>query len=73
MYPAYDSPQNWQKFAINYYSEEIWNVYIQNKDRNVNIKTQKVQKTIDKGCINQGQVADDLIKIKKGGSMKIVP
>ena len=44
MYPAYDSPQNWQKFAINYYSEEIWNVYIQNKDRNVNIKTEKVPK-----------------------------
>ena len=44
MYPAYDSPQNWQKLAINYYSEEIWNVYIQNKDRNVNIKTEKVPK-----------------------------
>ena len=49
------------------------NVYIQNKDRNVNIKTQKVQKTIDKGCINQGQVAHDSIKIKKGDNMKIVP
>ena len=37
------------------------------------LKQKRCQKTIDKGCINQGQVADDLIKIKKGGSMKIVP
>ena len=39
---TYDPPQNCQKFAIEYCNEEIWNV---------DLKTQEVQKAINKGGI----------------------
>ena len=42
----------------------MWNGHPQNKHRNVNLKIQKVQKTINKGGIVLGDVADNLIKIK---------
>ena len=45
----YDLPQNCQKLAIKYCYEKIWNDHLQNKHRNVDLKTQKVQKTINKG------------------------
>ena len=41
-------PQNCQKLAIKYCNEKIWNGHLQNKHRNVDLKTQKVQKTINK-------------------------
>ena len=58
-----------QKLAIKYCNEEISNGHLQNKHRNVNLKTQKVQKTINKGGIILGQVADSLIKIKHNKDM----
>ena len=58
---TYDPPQNYQKLAIKYCNEEIWNGYLQNKHRNVDLKIQKVQKTINKGGIILVQVADSLI------------
>ena len=45
----YDLPQNCQKLAIKYCNEKIWNDHLQKKHRNVDLKTQKVQKTINKG------------------------
>ena len=66
---TYDPPQNCQKLAIKYCNEEIWNRHFQNKHRNVDLKTQKVQKTINKGGIILGQVADSLIKIKHNKDM----
>ena len=66
---TYDPPQNCQKLAIKYCNEEIWNGHLQNKQRNVDLKTQKVQKTINKGGIILGQVADSLIKIKHSKDM----
>ena len=66
---TYDSSQNCQKLAIRYCNEEIWNGHPQNKHRTVNLKTQKVQKTINKGGIILGQVADSLIKIKHNKDM----
>ena len=66
---TYDPPQNCQKLAIKYCNEEIWNGHLQNKHRNVDLKTQKVQKTINKGGIILGQVADSLIKIKHNKDM----
>ena len=66
---TYDPPQNCQKLAIKYCNEEIWNGHLQNKQRNVDLKTQKVQKTINKGGIILGQVADSLIKIKHNKDM----
>ena len=48
---TYDPPQNCQKLGIKYCSEEIWNEHLQNKHRNVDLKMQKVQKTINKGGI----------------------
>ena len=68
---TYDPPQNCQKLAIKYCNEEIWNGYLQNKQRNVDLKTQKVQKTINKGGIILGQVADSLIKIKHNKNMTV--
>ena len=47
----------------------MWNGHPQNKHRNVNLKIQKVQKTINKGGIVLGDVADNLIKIKHGKDM----
>ena len=66
---TYDPSQNCQKLAIRYCNEEIWNGHPQNKHRTVNLKTQKVQKTINKGGIILGQVADSLIKIKHNKDM----
>ena len=66
---TYDPPQNCQKLAIKYCNEEIWNGHFQNKHRNVDLKTQKGQKTINKGGIILGQVADSLIKIKHNKDM----
>ena len=66
---TYDPPQNCQKLAIKYCNEEIWNGHLQNKQRNVDLKTQKVQKTINKGGIILGQVVDSLIKIKHNKDM----
>ena len=71
---THDPPQNCQKLAIKYCNEEIWNRHLQNKHRNVDLKTPKVQKT-NKGGIILGEVADNLIKIKHskdmtGGDMK---
>ena len=66
---TYDPPQNCQKLAIKYCNEEIWNGHLQNKQRNVDLKTQKVQKTINKGGIILGQVVDSLIKIKHSKDM----
>ena len=54
---------------IKYCNEEIWNEHLQNKHRNVDLKTQKVQKTINKGGIILGQLADSLIKIKHNKDM----
>ena len=68
---TYDPPQNCQKLAIKYCNEEIWNGHLQNKHRNVDLKTQKVQKTINKGGIILGQVADSLIKIKHNKNMTV--
>ena len=62
---THDLPQNCHKLAIKYYSEEIWNRCLQNKCRNVDLKTQQVQETINKGVIILGQVTDKLIKIKQ--------
>ena len=42
----------------------MWNGHPQNKHRNFNLNIQKVQKTINKGGIVLGDVADNLIKIK---------
>ena len=64
-----DPPQKCQKLAIKYCNEEIWKGNLQNKHRNVDLKTQKVQKTINKGSIILGQVADNLIKIKHSKDM----
>ena len=64
-----DPPQNCQKLAIKYCNEEIWNGHLQNKHRNVDLKTQKVQKTINEGGIILGQVADSLIKTKHSKDM----
>ena len=61
---TYDPPKNCQKLAIKYCNEEIWTGHLQNKHRNVDLKTQKVQKTINKAGMILGQVADSLIKIK---------
>ena len=36
---TYVPPQNCQKLAIKYCSEEIWNRHLQNKCRNVDLKT----------------------------------
>ena len=66
---TYDPPQNCQKLGIKYWNEEIWNEHLQNKHRNVDLKTQKVQKTINKGGIILGQLADSLIKIKHNKDM----
>ena len=66
---TYDPPQNCQKLAIKYFNEEIWNGHLQNKHRNVDLKTQKVKKTINKGGIILGQVTDSLIKIKPNKDM----
>ena len=66
---TYHLPQNCQKLAIKYFNEEPWNGHLQNKHRNVDLKTQKVQKTINKGGIILGQVADNLIKIKRSKDM----
>ena len=52
---------NCQKIAI--LQEEIWSGHLQNKHRNVDLKTQKMQKTVNKGGTILGQVADNLIKI----------
>ena len=60
---------NCQKLAIKYYNEEISNGHLQNKHRNVNLKTQKVQKAINKGGIILGQVTDSLIKNKHNKDM----
>ena len=57
---TYDPPQNCQTLAIKYCNEEIWNRHLQNKYRNVDLKTQKVQETINKGDIILGQVVDNL-------------
>ena len=53
---THDPPHNCQNLAIKYCNKEIWNRHLQNKHRNVNFKTQKVQKTINKGGITLGQV-----------------
>ena len=66
---THDPPQNCQKLAIKYCNKEIWNGWLQNKHRNVDLKTQNVQKTINKGGIILGQVADNLIKIKHSKDM----
>ena len=63
---TYDPPQSCQKFVIKYCNEEIWNEHLKNKHRNVDLNTQKVQKTINKGEIILGQVTNSLIKIKHG-------
>ena len=52
-----------------YCNEEIWNGHLQNKHGNKDLKTQRVQKTINKGDIILGQVADSLIKIKHNKDM----
>ena len=66
---TYDPPQNCQKHAITYCNEEIWNEHLQSKHRNVDLKAQKMQKTINKGSIILGEVADSLIKIKHNKDM----
>ena len=66
---TYDTPKNCQKLAIKYCNEEIWTGHLQNKHRNVDLKTQKVQKTINKAGMILGQVADSLIKIKHSRNM----
>ena len=66
---TYDPPQNCQKHAITYCNEEIWNEHLQSKQRNVDLKAQKMQKTINKGGIILGEVADSLIKIKHNKDM----
>ena len=58
---TYDPPRNCQKLAIKYCNEEIWNWCVQKKHRNVDLKIQKAQKTINKGGIILGQVSDSLI------------
>ena len=50
-------------------SEKIWDEHLQSKHRNLDVKTQKTQKTISKGGIILGQVADSLIKIKHSKDM----
>ena len=60
---TYDPPQNWQKLAIKHCNAEIWNEHLQNKHKNVDLKTLKVPKSINKGGIILRQVADNLIKI----------
>ena len=49
---TYDPPQNRQKLTIKYCNTEIWNGHLQNKLKNVGLKTQKVQKTINEGSKN---------------------
>ena len=44
---TYDLPQNCQKLAVKYCNEKIWNGHFQNKQRNVDLKTQKDQKIIN--------------------------
>ena len=66
---TYDPPQSCQKFVIKYCNEEIWNEHLKNKHRNVDLNTQKVQKTINKGGIILGPEADSLIKIKYNKDM----
>ena len=66
---TYDPPQNCQKLGFKYCNGEIWNGHLENKNRNVDLKTQKVQKTISNGNIILGQVADSLIKIKHNKDM----
>ena len=56
---THDPPQNYQKLAIKYCNEEIWNRHLQNKHRNVDLKTPKVH---IKG-------ADNLVKIKHSKDM----
>ena len=53
---TYDPPQNCQKHAITYCNEEIWNEHLQSKHRNVDLKAQKMQKTINKGSIILGVI-----------------
>ena len=67
----YDPPQNCKCLVVKHCNEEIWNGYLQNKHRNVDLKTQKVQKTVNKGGIILGQVADSLIKIKHDKEMTL--
>ena len=66
---TYDPSHNWQKHVIKYCNEEIWNGHLQNKNRNPDLKTQMMQKTINKGGIILGQVANNLIKIKHSKHM----
>ena len=67
----YDPPQNCQKLAIKYCNKEIWNGHLQNKHRNVDLKTQKVhEKLLIKGGIILGQVADNLIQKKHSKDIK---
>ena len=65
---TYDPPQNCQKLAIKYCNEEIWNGHLHNKHRNVDLKAQKMQKTINKSSIIL-EVADSLNKIKHNTDM----
>ena len=65
---TYDPPQNCQKHAITYCNEEIWNEHLQSKHRNVDLKAQKMQKTINKSSIIL-EVADSLNKIKHNTDM----
>ena len=69
---TYDPPQSCQKFAIKYCNEEIWNGHFKNKHRNLDLNTQMVQKTINKGGIILGQVTNSLIKIKHSKDMTAV-
>ena len=69
---TYDPPQNCQKLAIKYCNKEISNGQLQNKHRNVDLKTQNVQKNINKGDIILGQMADNLIKTKHSKDMTAV-
>ena len=47
----------------------MWNGHPQNKHSNVDLKIQKVQKTINKGGLVLGDVADNLIKMKYSKDM----
>ena len=69
MIGTYDPPQNCQKLATKYCNEEIWNGHLQNKHRYVDLKTQKVEKTINKAGIILGEMTDNLIKMKHSKDM----
>lgn len=67
----YEMPKNCQNIKVKECNDEIWTGFLQTKHRNVDLKTQKVQKTINKGGIILGQLADNLIKLKQNKDVSV--